>query len=504
MYPGNNWEIVYPQSPWHNPANYQERGLKSERPAHLEIIDHSGQVRCSMNIGIRIHGLASRFYAHKSLRLYAREEYDHHKAIEYDFFPALNNRGQTHQVETFRTLILRNGGNERTWSMLRDELAQSLLVSTSLDIQGFYPVVVFINGDYWGIHSIRNRYDEHYFESYYGIKSEDLSVLERNVTVKIGNEEDRQAFFDVLRVIDPDFLANEYKTINTLADPVAYQRIEELIDIENFIDHYVAQIYFGNGDWPGNNVMYWRYKTENNHNIDNEEQYGYDGRWRWVIMDVDWGLWEPRYNALYESTREDGDEWFNAPWSTYLIRSLLQNDGFRDQFINRFADTLNTIFREEVVLRKTSEIKTIYQPEIDEHTMRWRYVRLGSSEEWRNNVSEIENFAFQRPNYQRQHIIEYFNLAGSFNLSAVVEPSHGHIKINSIEIKEGVIGVDNPANWSGVYFIGIPIEITAIPEEGFRFVRWEGPDFLGENSYSPIISLIATEDVILQAVFDKE
>jgi hypothetical protein len=41
----------------------------------------------------------------------------------------------------------------------------------------------------------------------------------------------------------------------------------------------------------------------------------------------------------------------------------------------------------------------------------------------------------------------------------------GHVKINSIEIKESF--------WTGKYIENIPIQIEAIPNEGYVFEKWK-------------------------------
>ena len=87
------------------------------------------------------------------------------------------------------------------------------------------------------------------------------------------------------------------------------------IDIENFIIYQVAQIYFDNTDWPGNNIKFWR--PEN-------------GKWKWILYDTDfgfgiWGNNNYQNNTLSFALQSNGPGWPNPPWSTLLFRRLVQN-----------------------------------------------------------------------------------------------------------------------------------------------------------------------------------
>ena len=111
----------------------------------------------------------------------------------------------------------------------------------------------------------------------------------------------------------------------------------------------------------------------------------------------------------------------------------------------------------------------------------------------------IRQFAIARPTYQRQHILEQFNLPGLASLNLRADPARGHVRINTVDIQTGTIGVDDPANWSGIYFQGVPVQITAVPAPGYRFAGWKET-----GSQETELILMLTEDVILTAVFFEE
>jgi hypothetical protein len=211
-----------------------------------------------------------------------------------------------------------------------------------------------------------------------------------------------------------------------------------------------------------------------------------------MMLDLDFSFSDPQHNNLNRLIVEYGNE----P-STYLFRSLLENEGFRYDFINQFSDHLNTTFREQVVLGKIDELQALYYPEMEEHIHRWG-VPGKSLDEWLEKVAGIREFAQLRPTYQRQQILEQFNLPGTANVNLQADSSQGYICINTINIQKGTVGVDDPGKWSGIYFQGIPVEITAVPAPGYRFVGWEETGSKQAN-----LILMLTEDISLTADFEK-
>lgn len=500
--PGDLYEDVDSDQPWWNPANYTQRGLKWERPIAFEMFTHQGESVIKQNLGIRIHGGATRWFPQKSLRLYAKPEYDHQTLIQYNFFPDLNGRINDNYVDTFKTLIIRNSGNDWMYNgrwlstMFRDAMSQSLLEHTCLDIQGVYPVNVFINGEYWGIQNVRTRYDEHYFSSYYGIELSELTVLEGGFgKLILGSQEGEEAFHNMYQLIDESYMENSFQTSTALKDQKLYEELSAVVDIENFITYNVSQTYFNNTDWGGSNVRFWRRNVNSTPSASRSLPYGHDGKWRFMIIDTDFGFFDPQNNTLYYATRDLSS-------TSFLLRSFLENNQFRIQFINTFADHLNTSFREEVVIDQINKFESIYLPDASHQIARWGNMG-GSIDAWLENVQSMKDFASMRPSLQRQHIIEFFDLPGTFEINLQIDPNQGYIKINTIEITTGSVGVDDPKNWSGFYFQGIPVEITAIPNDGFRFLLWEGLEGLDVDVNSSKVTINSGQDLFIKAIFTE-
>lgn len=473
--------------------NSNKSGADWERPAHVEFFERDGTLGFSHYCGVRLHGGGSKGFAQKSLRLYADRGYDYKDKISYNIFPGLTDKVTGKSITDFKRLVLRNSGSDWANSMFRDGLMHKLVSHLNLDTQAYRPSVVFINGEYWGIHNIRERYDNIYFASHYNLKKNNVALLEvtysGSITVNEGTDEDAKAYTNEII----DFLKS-----NDITQKDNYEYIKTKMDVDNFIDCYVANIYFANGDWPQNNVSMWRYKTEDGL-YHPEAPYGQDGRWRWIIKDTDFGFAGPMMGdaGIRHDTLSHASENPTSEWSVFLFKKLLENSEFRNAFINRMADYLNTCFDSELVMDTIDEVKNAIAPSIPEHNARWQAIW-----DWDSEVELMQTFAKERPYHVTQHIInkfKRFGVTGTYSVNLETDTSKGFIRINSIDLKDTTRGVNNPEEWTGTYFKGVPLTITAIPEDGYVFDRWEGTD-----ETSDTLVIMPTKNINLKAIFKKD
>lgn len=180
------------------------------------------------------------------------------------------------------------------------------------------------------------------------------------------------------------------------------------------------------------------------------------------------------HNTLAFATSTGDEENPNGAWSTLIFRKLLENQTFKNDFINRFADMLNTTYRPVRVNTIIDQMKAKIKNEVLEHGKRWG--SFYSLDSWEENINVMANFATNRPQHQRQHIIQKFRIPGEVTATIKVDNSdYGFIKINTIAINSETPGVDeNPYPWQGIYFKNIPIKLKAIAMEGYKFSRWSG------------------------------
>ncbi len=493
---------------------YTENSLKTgeewERPAHVEFFESSGNLGFSQNVGLRIHGGYSRKYPQKSFRIYADGQYGDLGEIKYEIFPGLTKNGNGKKMKSFERLILRDAGNDWTSAYMRDEMMQSLVSHINiLDTQAQRPAILFLNGEYWGVYYIRERYDKEYLEDHYNLDDDKVAIMEPKQISPA-----QQLSFDIQQGTSEDVGAytNEvinYLKENSISQSSTYEYIKTKIDIDNYIAYNVAEIFFGNTDWPGNNVVIWRYKTDDG-KYNPDAAYGQDGRWRWMLKDTDFGFGlynkSVNHDTLKYAVGDSVEGTGNPEGSTFLLKTLLQNDEFRNKFINCFADQLNTSFVSERVLEVINEFEAILTPEMLEHTNRWPYLKVTSSNmrdtTWSKNVKVVKDYAVNRPSNIVQFIKNKFGsngVTGTATITLNTDTAKGYVKINTIDIKASTPSVKNPSSWSGVYFTGIPVTITAVAEEGYVFDHWEGV-----TGNSETVTFNHLDNINITAVFRKD
>ncbi len=370
--------ITYDQNPlWEDlwgAGNYHNRGDEWERPAVITIFDKQGMPALHQNVGIRIHGGGTRSMPVKTLRVYARDSYGG-DYMHHAFFP-------DKAVASFKRIILRNSGQDFKNSYLTDALSHVLVKHLDLETQSYQPAIVFINGEYWGIHNIRDRIDKYYLEYQKGADPNAIDLLTGNADVEEGSN---ASYFELI-----DFMQN-----NDISNPAVYQKVSKLIDMGNFIDYNISKQYIAVEDWPGNNVDFWRPHTP-------------EGRWRWIYYDNDGAFVNYDQDFIAINTLENGTAWPNPDWSTFLFRTLLKNELFRQSYIDRYSHHLEHTFATKRVLTFIDSLAAGIRPLIPEHIQRWTYPKSVSI--WESRINRMRKFAMTRPCIVRKLLVDYFDL----------------------------------------------------------------------------------------------
>ena len=384
-------------------------------------------------MGFRIFGGMSRLFPQKSMALVARDKYGK-KRIKYPLFGKSG-------LNSYKYLVLRNSGSDFGKTQFRDLMMTSLVEKWDMEKQDGRPAHVYINGNYWGIYNIREKVNRFFIADHRSVHKDSIDLLEHRLSKKKGRVSHYKNMLE--------FLENA-----SLADQENYNYLQSQMDIDNFLNYQIAQIYFDNRD-AGGNIKYWRPQTD-------------DGRWRWILYDTDFGFGlhdkdAYKNNSVDFHTEEDGPNWPNPEWSTFILRKLLENSDFRTQFVNRFADHLNYSFTEDRVKSCINYYEDMLKPEISRHHDRWNL----SSEVWRNQVDRLYNFADNRPQNVRWHLMDKFK-AGKTRFVKIQGSKGGQVFLNNY------VKVDADKDFEGEYFENYPIQLTAIADKGFVFSHWEG------------------------------
>jgi len=441
--PDNLWDEdygIYVLGDDHQP-NYPYYGANFwqdwERPAHVEYWETGGALTLRQDIGIMIHGGTSRALPQKSLRLIAHGGYGE-SSLAHQFFPQL-------ELGEFKYLVLRNAGNDWCKAHLRDGFLHELSRSYDLGQQAYRPAAVFLNGEYWGIQNMRERPEENYLAAHYGVDPDAVDLLkDRWIPV----EGDPYDYLDMIAYIET----------HSLADSAHFAYIQTRMDTDLFALYIIFEIYHANTDWPYGNTRYWRARNPN-------------GYWRWMLKDLDLclGLYDSvTHNTLAWALDESGGG-NNPPWSTFLLRSLMENGVFQRDFINAYAEILSTRLLPQSANSALNATASVIAAEIPRHTDRWS----SSEAAWLEELDELRDWLSERPGIAKGHILAEFALADTMQLSVGIDPPRG----GSLALT----AVDAAHGWIGSYFVGNDIPLRAVPAPGYAFTGWSDPTLPDES-----------------------
>ncbi|PYK57481.1 MAG: hypothetical protein DME21_17155, partial [Verrucomicrobia bacterium] len=132
-------------------GNYSQRGNNWERPVHVEFFETDGALALAQDAGVKIHGNTSQNFPIKGLDLdgtggQGRQPFRHR------IFP------ERARAE-FAHFLLRPSGQDYYLALMRDEFMQSLAAEFGMETQAARLAVVFLNGEYWGLHYLKEKED---------------------------------------------------------------------------------------------------------------------------------------------------------------------------------------------------------------------------------------------------------------------------------------------------------------------------------------------------------
>jgi len=397
-----------------------------ERPVSVELYDENGLV-LQQDGGVAIAGSCTRKDPQKQLQLFARPAYG-----DDDFTaPLFADKSLT----SFERIILRAGGQDAANTLLRDALGQQLVAGRmDIDRQAYRAAAVFINGAYWGVYGIRERMDQYFVTSNYGLGLDEFDALEKNFQVLNGSAADWTAVYN--------YLAN-----NNPATPSVYATLQSEIDIDEYINYQILEIYADNIDWPHNNIRFWSAHD--------------GGRWRWMVYDLDaaFGRATKGYNnnTFKFAAATKGKRAHNA----LILRRLMLNPEFKAEFGQRFAAHLNTTYTPARVRGVIDGMAGTIAPQMPAHIARWSKPK--SLAYWQSEVNRLRTFADRRPEYLWSFLHTFLNTPGMTTLTVNHNPAQGSVR---------VAGVDVPGNYSGTHFKALPVRLEATPAPGYVFVKW--------------------------------
>lgn len=447
------------------PANYNNRGRDWEREAHVAFYDSDGSLTFDQDIGIRMFGGWSRANEKKSFKLLARNEYGQ-STMDHAFFDDLTD-SEGNQIDSFKRLLLRTGGNDFDQALFRDLLVDDL-VDGLMDYQEYKQIMVFINGEYFGIYHLREHMDEHYLASHYNVSEDDVAIIAYHpsgLQQYAGSEEEFKRFEAFL----------EYARNHDLSLDEHFDYVSSQMDMDNFIDYYALNLFIANSDWPSNNSKVWRYHGE----LDEDTP---DDKYRFLLYDTEFsfGMYNGSHHMSFDSFgmlhNISHEIWPNPEWSTNLYRQLMTNEGFKEAFVQRFCDLMNSRFYADDVNARIDDYVTLYKPEMEEYIERFHFWAISNVNDWEFGiVGGIKEFVDGRAGHLFGHAKRHLEL-GDIKQTKVKKFEGGSIVVNDSFTMTNMESLRKL-----IYFEGYPVSFEAQAHEGYTFEGWMVSDGFEEH-----------------------
>ncbi len=444
-----------------------------ERPISIRYFEPNGDEAFHLEAGMKIAGGCSRAFAMKPFNIFFRDN-----KVQYPVFEQLN-------FQEFKRLKLRMSGNDYPLTMVRDASIHAMLYNqVDIDLMAYEPVVVYLNNEYWGFYGLREMYNKHYVEAHHGVDKDSIDLIKNPYKYSEIKEGDKVAWNELT-----DFIEN-----NSIQTDANYDFLDTKMDMNEFMNYNIAELYAANYDWPSNNVAVWRDRN--------------GGKFRWMFYDLDissgFAQWSPSnagFNAIVHATTMNGDDWPNNPESTLFLRKILENQNFQDEFVQRTCTFGQTIFApdradhfiDSLSFKVASEVPALMD-KFENSPADWFMWNAnpvgGSLISWGINLNNFKNFWKDRLDNVLSNYENFFDFNGHYNLNINFdETTNGTVVFHTNEMKI-------PFQYDAKYFDNVPIRIKAIPKDGYYFWKW-----LETGDTTEVINFSSSIDAVLTPLF---
>lgn len=349
--------------------------LEQEKKISFEYYEKDGSLGVNFIGGTKLTGMDSRKRDQKSMAIYLRKEYGLQE-VTYPFF-------KNSDVLTYSSFTLRNAGEDPYAIRIQDTvLTYALKDQMDIDLQDYRAVVVYLNGEYYGLYNMREKLNGDYLKSNYNLEEGSYDLIKymsasAGTTKKYNN------------------LVNYIRTHNT-KDQKVYEYIKTQLDIQEFINYLIVESYYGNTDQG--NIRYWK-STE--------------GKWRFMLYDLDWSLWNTNLSMNYTVLNRDIPP-VTYVYSVYEIaRKLYKNSEFKELYLKTLAYHLENTFKPERMNKIVDELAKEIETEMPYHIKRWPGMHSGNINTWKSSVKSFKNKLTNRYNYVTKNVKREFNLTNS-------------------------------------------------------------------------------------------
>jgi hypothetical protein len=441
---------------WEN-CNYQKKWERTIWATYLT----NDEIGFDQQAGIRLFGESTRRNPDKSFKIAARKKY----GKSYFKHPLFKQK----KTRKFKQLVIRTSGNDFKNTRFKDVLSTHLVSNLDIDYMAYQPIQLFINGEHWGLYNLREKINKHYISTNYSIPEDSINIIMGRWIRQEGSATHYMLMYRF------------FENIGNMTD-ANYKIAQQFLDIRNYINYRVFQIFINNKDSRGN-IRYWNAP-------------GYQDKFRMILYDTDLGYSNPSFNYLEGCLSREETAWYNPTWSTMYLTKLIEHPSFKTEFIQQFSHLLNTALHRDSIIGQIDYLQMLYYGELPtEKTKRPTHLKsvIFPMEKWNNHVQELREFAAKRGDFMKIHLKKAFNLGGEYIL-----------KING---EVGKINIaDNYAQelpFSGNYFKELTLKLEALDVEGYTFKGWSDGEMSSVRYIEPSSDTVYLE-ILYDAIKEKD
>ena len=346
--------------------------LGTEAAGNLEFYEENGSFNTPC--AISLFGGSARGIPKKSFGIRFKSKYGA-GSLNYKLF---DNR----DTSIYQSIIIRSGSQDYNRAFMRDILGTSLVDEyTNVDVQAYKSAVLYINGSYYGIFNIREKVNADFIANHYNVDPDKANILQGIAEVQAGS-----------RIFYNNML-NFVRTHNLALDS-NYEKIKEMVDIENVIDYWIAESYVTNNDII--NIRYFSHPD-----IDN-------GKIKMIFFDLDFGWkWFNQNYYSFMTNPEGMTPRFHV--NTDLLRNLMKNSEFKKTYLERLKYNLENTWKKENILNRLNEIYNKLYPEMERNQKRWGL----TMKTWEDEVNYLKTYIEKRQSALLSQTKSYFRLSNS-------------------------------------------------------------------------------------------
>ena len=386
-------------------GNCYMRGSEWEREASLSIFEN-GKMTIDQDVGIRLKGYSSRDSPQKSFHVFARKKYGKKKIKSSTLFP--NNKDiYGNPITEYDSISLRAITNEeRARDFFINRIIYKRNLASTYDMKESF---LFLNGEFWGMYVITEKFSDKFFLSHYNIPTEDLLYNK-------DGEFEAKTPKEIINIYD---FMDEYSK-KDLTNDEYYKDICNVIDIDSLIEQFSIGIFIANTDWPGHNFGIWKYNGTDKAS----DNIYYDGKWRFMIYDFDYtmgnvldgdfGTLEPYQYDMFDFISKKHEDSHPAN----LFKALLKNEEFKQKFMKSYENFVYNAMSMNIV----NPIIKFFNEEISYFIgysyMRWYgYLEASKEESIFNGIvnykvkvlPKLKKFYEERPKYTLENMKNYLS-----------------------------------------------------------------------------------------------